>query len=148
MSNNLPVGAGRKIFSTHGGRNTFVTRLRSNSVDVFARKNGKDVLVMVVKSSDLDAMPSLVLVKEALESHTRLLKMKRIWIVRPLKGGAVEISVGEPRSKRSVSDPVRVTSAQELRKLSERVMREATRTNNASSAATSKELRKLANHFA
>ena len=148
MSKNLPVGTGRKIFSTHNGRNTFITRLRNNSVDVFLRKNGKDTLVMVVKSSNLDVMPPLALVKEALESHTRLLKMKRIWIVSPLNDGAYEISVGEPRGKRSVSEPVRVTSTQELRNLSERVMREVTRKNNASSAATSKELRKLVNHFA
>ena len=147
MSNKLSIGTGRKIFSTHGGRETFVVRTRNTSVHVSHLKNGKESLAMVVKTTDVDQMPALALVKEALESYVRLAKMKRIWILSPSNDGAFEVSVGDSRNKKPVSDTVLVTSAEDLRNLSARVMKEDVRRNNVTSAATSKELNKLRKHF-
>ncbi len=102
---------------------------------------------MVVKTTDVDQMPALALVKEALEIYVRLAKMKRIWILSPSNDGAFEVSVGDSRNKKPVSDTVLVTSAEDLRNLSARVMKEDVRRNNVTSAATSKELNKLRKHF-
>ena len=112
---------------------------------------------MVVKTTDVDQMPALALVKEALESYVRLAKMKRIWILSPSNDGAFEVSVGDSRNKKPVSDTVLVTSSitladrlrrsEDLRNLCARVMKEDVRRNNVTSAATSKELNKLRKHF-